>query len=62
MKQEPIDSVNPVSYRETVAPARFGQKLSDAIDEELISLAENPNCDYIRLEDVPAGVTSIISK
>jgi len=41
---------------------RFGQKWSDSVDEELRPLADNSTWDYIRLEDVPAGIMSINSK
>jgi len=57
-----MDSADPVSYREAIAHPRFGQKWSDAVDEELRSLAENSTWDYVGLEDVPAGVTPISSK
>jgi len=57
-----VDSAYPVSYREAIAHPRFGQKWSDAVDEELRSLAENSTWDYVGLEDVLAGVTPISSK
>jgi len=57
-----MDSADPVSYREAIAYPRFGQKWSDAVDEELRSLAENSTWDYVGLEDVPAGITPISSK
>jgi len=62
VEEEPMDSADPVSYREAVAYPRFGQKWSDAVDEELRSLAEISTWDYIGLEDVPAGVIPISSK
>jgi len=62
VEEEPMDSADPVSYREAIAHPRLGQKWSDAVKEELRSLAENSTWDYIRLEDVPAGVTPISSK
>ena len=36
-----MDSADPESYREAITLLRFGQKWSDAVDEELRSLAEN---------------------
>jgi len=57
-----MDSADPVSYWEAIAHPRFGQKWSDAVDEELRSLAEISTRDYVGLEDVPAGVTPISSK
>jgi len=60
--KEPMDSADPVFYREAIAHPRFGQKWSDAVDEELRSLAENSTWDYVGLEDIPAGVTPISSK
>jgi len=62
VEEEPMDSADPVSYWEAIAHPRFGQKWSDAVDEELRSLAENSTGDYVGLEDVPAGVTPISSK
>jgi len=62
VEEEPMDSADPVSYREAVAHPRFGQKWSDAVDEELRSFAENSTWDCVGLEDVPAGVTPISSK
>jgi len=62
VEEEPIDSADPVSYREAIAHPRLGQKWSDAVKEELRSLAENSTWNYVRLEDVPAGVTPISSK
>ena len=62
VEEEPMDSADPVSYREAIAHPRLGQKWSDAVDEELRSLAENSTWDYVGLEDVPAGVTPISSK
>jgi len=62
VEEEPMNSADPVSYREAIPHPRFGQKWSDAVDEELRSLAENSTWDYVGLEDVPAGVTSIGSK
>ena len=62
VEEEPMDSADPVSYREAIAHPRLGQKWSDAVDEELRSLAEISTWDYVRLEDVPAGVTPISSK
>jgi len=44
-EEEPIDSADPVSYREAIAHPRHGQKWSDAVDEELRSLAENSTWD-----------------
>jgi len=57
-----MDSADLVSYREAIAHLRLGQKMSDAVDEELRSLAENSTWDYIGLEEVPAGVMPICSK
>jgi len=57
-----MDSADPVSYRDAITHPRLGQKWSDAIGEELQSLAENLTWDYVRLEDVPAGVMPISSK
>jgi len=57
-----MNSADPVSYREAITHARFGQKWSDAVDEELRSLAEKSTWDSIGLEDVPAGITPISSK
>jgi len=57
-----MDSADPVSYREAIVHPRLGQKLSDAVDEELRSLAENSTWDYVGLEDVPAGIIPISSK
>jgi len=54
--------------RLTAAPAAAPSSLSrqvrdtDAVDEELRSLAEISTWDYVGLEDVPAGVTPISSK
>jgi len=54
--------------RLTTAPAAAPSSLSrqvrdtDAVDEELRSLAEISTWDYVGLEDVPAGVTPISSK
>jgi len=62
VEEEPMDSADPVSYCEAISHPRLGQKWSDAVDEELRSLAENSTWDYVRLEDVPAGVTPISSK
>jgi len=62
VEEEPMDSADPVFYRDAIAHPRLGQKWSDAVGEELQSLAENSTWDYIRLEDVPAGVTPISSK
>jgi len=62
VEEKLIGSADPVSYREAIVHPRFGQKWSDAVDEELRSLAENSTGDYIGLEDVPAGVTPISSK
>ena len=62
VEEEPMDSADPVSYWEAIMHPRFGQKWSDAVDEELRSLAENSTWDYVGLEDVPAGVTPISSK
>jgi len=55
-------SADPVSYWEAIAHPSFGQKWSDAVDEELRSLAENSTCDYVGLEDIPAGIMPISSK
>jgi len=57
-----MDSADPVSYREAITHPRFGQKWSDAFDEELRTLAENSTWDYVGLEEVPASVTPISSK
>jgi len=57
-----MDSADPVSYRKAIAYPRFGQKRSDAVDAELRSLAKNSTWDYVRLEDILAGVTPIGSK
>jgi len=62
VEEEPMNSADSVSYREAIAHPRFGQKWSDAVDEELRSLAEISTWDYIGLEDVPAGVMPISSK
>ena len=62
VEEQPMDSADLVSYREAIAHPRLGQKWSDAVKEELRSLAENSTWDYVRLEDVPAGVTPISSK
>jgi len=62
VEEEPMDSTDPVSYREAIEHPRLGQQWSDAVGEELRSLAENSTWDYVRLEDVPAGVISISSK
>ena len=62
VEEEPIDSADPVSYREAIAHLRFGLKWSDAVDEELRSLAENSTWDYIGLEDIPVGIMPISSK
>jgi len=56
-----MDSADPVSYREAITHPRLGQKWSDAVKEELRSLAGNSTCDYVGVEDVPAGVTPISS-
>ena len=57
-----MDAADPVSYQEAIVHPRFGQKWSDTVDEELRSLAENSTWDYVRLEDIPAGVTTISSE
>jgi len=57
-----MDSADLVSYWEAIVHPRFGQKWSDAVDEELRSLAKNSTWDYVGLEDVPAGITPISSK
>jgi len=62
VEEKPMDSADPVSYREAIVHPRFGQKWSDVVDEELRSLAENSTWDYVGLEDVPAGITPISSK
>ena len=62
VEEEPMDSSDPLSYREAIAHPRFGQKWSDAVDEELRSLGENSTWDSVGLEDVPASVTSVSSK
>jgi len=62
VEEEPIDSVDPVSDREGIEHLRLGQQWSDAIGEELRSLAENSTWDYVRLEDVPASIIPIGSK
>jgi len=62
VEEEPMDSADPVSYREAIAHPRFDQKWSDPVDEELRSLTENSTWDYVGLEDVPAGFTPISSK
>jgi len=41
VEEEPMDSADPESYWEAITLLRFGQKWSDAVDEELRSLAEN---------------------
>ena len=51
-----------MSYWEAITYPRLGQKWSDAVKEELRSLAENSTWDYVGLEDVPAGITPISSK
>ena len=56
VEEEPMDSTDPVSYREAIEHPRLGQQWSDAVGEELRALAENSTLDYVRLEDVPAGV------
>ena len=61
-EQEPMDSADPVSYRKAIAYPRFGQKRSDVVDAELRSLAKNSTWDYVRLEDVLAGVAPSGSK
>jgi len=62
VEEESMDSADPVSYQEAIEHPRLGQQWSDAVGEELRSLAENSTWDYVRLEDVPAGVTPISSK
>jgi len=57
-----MDSVDPVSYREGIEHPRLGQQWSDAIDAEVRSLAENSTWDYVRQEDIPAGIKPISSK
>ena len=49
-------------FPDAIAHPRFGQKWSDAVDEELRPLAENSTWDYVGLEGVPSGVTPISSK
>ena len=62
VEEEPMDSADLISYWEAITYLRLGQKWSDAVDEELRSLAENSTWDCIRLEDVPAGIMPISSK
>jgi hypothetical protein len=62
VEEEAMDSADPVSYRKAIAHPRLGQQWSDAVGEELRSLAENSAWDCVGLEDVPAGVIPISSK
>jgi len=56
VEEEPMDSADPVSYREAIEHPSLGQQWLDAVGEELRSLTENSTWDYVRLEDVPASV------
>ena len=62
LEEQPIDSADPVSYQEAIVQLRFGQKWSDAVDEELRYLTENSTWDYVGLEDVPANIIPICFK
>lgn len=60
--EQELDSADPVFYREAIAHSTLGLKWSDAVDEELRSLAKNSTWEYVRQEDVPTSVILISSK
>jgi len=60
--EEESDSADPVSYQNAIGHPRLGPKWSEADREELHSLHSNYTWDYIRPEDVPAGVNPISSR
>ena len=62
VEEEPMDFADLVSYQAAIKHPRFSQQWSDAVGKKLRSLAENSTWDYIRLEDIPVGVTHISSK
>ena len=60
--EEESDSADPVSYQNAIGHPRLGPKWSEAVREELHSLRSNYTWDYIKPEDVPAGVNPISSR
>ena len=57
-----MDFADLVSYQAAIKHPRLSQQWSDAVGKKLRSLAENSTWDYVRLEDIPVGVTHISSK